>query len=95
MVPSQRLAKKLKGKNTKMYGAYWCTHCYDQKQKFGKKAFSKIDYVECDRYGVKSEYKLCRQKRIPGYPTWEIEGQLYPGEIEIDELEKIVDGKPE
>lgn len=74
-----------------MYGAYWCAHCYDQKQRLGKQAFSRIPYVECDKNGVDSQYKLCREKRIPGYPTWEIGGELYPGEIEISELERLAD----
>lgn len=74
-----------------MYGAFWCTHCYNQKQIFGKEAFSLIPYIECDKNGAKSQYKLCREKRIPGYPTWEIAGKLYPGEIEISELERLAD----
>ncbi|CAN8066267.1 unnamed protein product [Agarophyton chilense] len=86
-----RTAEKLARKNTKMYGAFWCTHCYDQKQRFGKKAFSQIPYIECDKNGVNTQYKLCREKRIPGYPTWEIGGELYPGEIELSELERLAD----
>ena len=73
-----------------MYGAYWCTHCYDQKQRFGRRAFERIKYIECDRYGKNTQYKLCRQKRIPGYPTWEIDGEQYPGEISLEDLEKLV-----
>lgn len=87
----KRLASKLKEKNTKMYGAYWCSHCYDQKQRFGKKAFQKIEYIECDKHGANSKFQMCRDKRIPGYPTWEIDGELYPGEIDIPELERLVD----
>lgn len=87
----QRIAGKLGEKKTKMYGAYWCNHCYDQKQRFGKRAFSQIQYIECDKHGVNSMYKLCRDKRIPGYPTWEIDGELYPGEIDLPELERLVD----
>lgn len=86
-----RIATKLKSKNSKMYGAFWCTHCYDQKQRFGKKAFSMLTYIECDKNGVDSQFQLCRDKRIPGYPTWEIDGELFPGEIEITELERLVD----
>jgi hypothetical protein len=26
---------------------------------------------------------------VPGYPTWEINGELYPGEKSIEELEEI------
>lgn len=88
---TMRIALKLGEKKAKMYGAYWCSHCYDQKQRFGKKAFQSIEYIECDKHGVNSKFKLCRDKRIPGYPTWEINGDLYPGEIDLPELERLVD----
>jgi hypothetical protein len=90
---SMRIARKLQKRNTKMYGAYWCTHCYDQKQRLGQKAFAKITYVECDRGGVNSQAALCRQKRVPGYPTWEIDGELYPGELQMDDLERLANGE--
>jgi uncharacterized membrane protein len=41
------LAKRLKDAGAKMYGAFWCTHCYDQKQTFGKAAMADFPYVEC------------------------------------------------
>lgn len=86
-----RLARKLKKMDSKMYGAFWCTHCYDQKQRFGKNAFGMLQYIECDKNGTNSQAQLCREKRVPGYPTWEINGELYPGEIDISELERLVD----
>lgn len=88
---AMRIATKLAGKQSTMYGAYWCKHCYDQKQRFGKKAFGMLRYIECDKYGANTQYQLCRQKRIPGYPTWEIDGELFPGEIDLPELERLVD----
>lgn len=84
-----RIGRILHEKHTRMYGAYWCTHCFDQKQRLGKRAFSLIDYVECDPHGARTQFKMCREKRIPGYPTWEIDGELYPGEIALEDLEKI------
>lgn len=30
----------------KMYGAYWCTHCFHQKELLGKQAMTKVKYVE-------------------------------------------------
>jgi hypothetical protein len=30
--------------------------------------------------------------QVPGYPTWEIKGELYPGEKSIDQLEEIAKG---
>lgn len=87
------IARKLQRRGAKMYGAYWCTHCYDQKQRLGKKAFNRIGYIECDKGGFNSQYKLCREMRIPGYPTWEIDGELYPGELPLDDLEKLANGE--
>jgi hypothetical protein len=84
------LAKSLQKLDAKMYGAYWCSHCFDQKETFGKQAFGKLTYVECAKDGVNSQYKLCKDSKVPGYPTWEIQGKLYPGEQELDELENIV-----
>ncbi|KAG7358403.1 vitamin K epoxide reductase family protein [Nitzschia inconspicua] len=95
-VSSQRalkLAQSLQSLDAKMYGAYWCSHCYDQKQILGKQAFeSYVDYVECSKDGINSQTKLCKSKEVPGYPTWEIHGKLYPGQQELDELEELVQG---
>ena len=86
-----QLADRLQSLDAKMYGAYWCSHCYDQKQVFGKQAFSKLTYVECSKDGVNSQTKVCKAKDVPGYPTWEISGKLYPGQQELEELEELVD----
>mmetsp|Transcript_18619 Transcript_18619/g.53259 ORF Transcript_18619/g.53259 Transcript_18619/m.53259 type:complete len:369 (-) Transcript_18619:233-1339(-) len=87
---SLRLAKKLQTMGARMYGAYWCPHCYDQKQTFGKEAFEGyIEYVECAREGLNSERDRCDKRDVPGYPTWEINGELYPGEKSLATLEKI------
>ncbi|CAJ1947879.1 unnamed protein product [Cylindrotheca closterium] len=85
-----QLAKDLEGLNAKMFGAFWCSHCYDQKQTFGKQAFTKIPYIECSKDGFNSQSKLCKSKQVPGYPTWEINGKLYPGEQSLEELEEVV-----
>lgn len=83
-----RLAQHLTVTNAKMYGAYWCPHCQDQKARFGE-AKKLIPYVECAANppnGVKSEAQLCEQKGIKGYPTWEINGKMVSGERSLDEL---------
>ena len=41
------LAKRLKAAGVEMYGAFWCNHCYDQKQAFGQEAMEEFPYVEC------------------------------------------------
>ena len=41
------LAKRLREAGVRMFGAFWCDHCYDQKQSFGKGAMEFFPYVEC------------------------------------------------
>lgn len=58
------LAKQLNGFNAKMYGAYWCSHCFSQKQELGVEAFGSIPYIECDKEGKNSQFSLCRAKKV-------------------------------
>lgn len=85
-----QLASQLQSLDAHFYGAYWCSHCFDQKQTLGKQAMAKIPYVECSREGQDSQSQLCKDKQVPGYPTWEIQGKLYPGEQSLEELEDLV-----
>ncbi len=64
------LAKHLSKTGAKMYGAFWCGHCANQKELFGKEAFTKVKYIECDAKGTNAQPKLCTQARIKGFPTW-------------------------
>jgi len=81
-----RLATHLEAQHARMYGAYWCGHCFNQKQAFGKQAFAHIDYIECDSKGFNTQRPLCRQRKVPGYPTWEIGGEIYPGAYDLEDL---------
>jgi uncharacterized membrane protein/glutaredoxin len=80
------LAQHLKQIGAKMYGAYWCPHCHDQKQLFGKEAFSNITYIECDPSGKNAQPDLCKAAKIESYPTWEINGKLYSGTQPLEQL---------
>jgi uncharacterized membrane protein len=83
------LAEHLSSIGAKMYSAYWCPHCHDQKQLFGQTAFQKINYVECDPNGRNSQTDLCRslgEDKLKGYPTWEINGQYVSGTQSLTEL---------
>lgn len=80
------LARHLTAVGAKNYGAYTCPHCYEQKQLFGKEAFSEINYIECHPDGKNPQPQLCQKAGIEGYPTWEFKGQLYPGVRTLDEL---------
>ncbi|KAJ8602055.1 hypothetical protein CTAYLR_002775 [Chrysophaeum taylorii] len=84
-----RLARHLKLSGAKMYGAYWCSHCFAQKQAFGAEAAAELAYIECAEDGLNSQRAACQARGINGYPTWEIGGKLYPGEKSIAELEAL------
>lgn len=86
------LAKQLRAIGAKMYGAFWCSHCFEQKQMFGKEALKYIDYVECYPEGYRRGVKLaaaCSAANIQGFPTWIINGQQYSGEQEFDKLAEL------
>jgi uncharacterized membrane protein/glutaredoxin len=80
-----RLVTHLQRTDSKMYGAYWCPHCREQKALFGDAA-KQIPYVECDPRGENPQVELCRQKQITGYPTWEIKGKMVSGLHTLDQL---------
>ncbi len=79
-------AKFLSGNNIKMFSAYWCPHCHDQKQLFGKKAVKELTIVECAQDGKNNQHKLCREKQIEGFPSWEINGEIYSGVKDLNDL---------
>ncbi len=81
-----QLARHLSGMGAQMFGAYWCPHCIDQKEAFGKEAFGAIDYVECDSKGKNQRAELCKAQKIKGFPTWKIEGQFYEGKKDLQKL---------
>lgn len=68
-VSTEKLAKCLTEKGAKMYGAFWCPHCADQKKLFGN-SFKFVSYVECDAKGENANPDACRKAGIEGYPTW-------------------------
>ena len=82
-------AKFLNDNNIVMYSAYWCPHCNDQKQLFGKKAVEELIIVECAKDGKNNQYKLCQEKGIEGFPSWEINNQIYSGTMSLNELAEM------
>ena len=71
-----------------MYGAYWCPHCHLQKQLFGAAAVRQLTYIECAT-SDNNQAEICRKAKIRGYPTWEIDGKLYPGVIPLPNLAEL------
>jgi len=67
-------AKCISEKGAKMYGAYWCGHCMDQKQMFGK-SFKYINYIECSLPNQGGTTQACQMAGIESYPTWDFQGK--------------------
>ena len=57
-------------KQVKMYGLYWCTHCAEQKELFGK-SFKHVTYIECGIKGSQDEEPVCKEAGIKNFPTWQ------------------------
>jgi len=76
---SIELAKYLNDNGVVKYSAYWCPNCLHQSELFGKQAYRELNVVECARDGINSQTQLCIDKKIKGFPTWEINGKLRPG----------------
>ena len=45
--------------------------------------------VECAKDGKNSQTQLCIDKKIQGFPTWEINGKLFLGVLSLKELSKL------
>ncbi|XP_062010779.1 thiol-disulfide oxidoreductase LTO1 [Rosa rugosa] len=83
------LAKHLNAIGAKMYGAFWCSHCVEQKQMFGHEAAKELNYVECFPGGFRKGTimaKACIDAKLEGFPTWVINGQVLSGEKDLLEL---------
>ncbi|MFH1589218.1 MAG: thioredoxin domain-containing protein [archaeon] len=70
-------------KEVTMYGTEWCSHCQNQKAEF-EKSFKYVDFVDCDK-----NKDACLRAGVEGYPTWKINGTLYPGEQPLERLASL------
>ena len=80
------LAEHLTASGAVMYSAYWCPHCHEQKELFGKEASKVLKVVECAPDGQNNQADLCKTKAIEGFPSWEIAGKLDSGVKPLDAL---------
>ena len=86
---SLALAKYLKNKGVIKYSAYWCPNCLHQSELFGKQAYKELNVVECARDGKNSQTQLCIDKKIEGFPSWEINGKIILGVQTLQELSDL------
>jgi uncharacterized membrane protein len=87
--PEIQLAEHLTKSGAKMYGAYWCSHCFEQKELFGKEAATKIPYIECADGGKNAQPDVCRKAGVTGFPTWVIDGKSYEGTQALKKLAEL------
>jgi len=66
------------------YGAWWCPHCFFQKNLFGTEAGERLPYVECAR--DEAGRKRCLAAAVKAYPTWVLDGETKEGVLTIEEL---------
>ncbi len=79
-------AKCLTDNGVKMYGAYWCPHCLNQKNAFGN-SWKYVDYIECSLPNRAGQTQECNKAGIEGYPTWEFsDGGRLEGEASFEGL---------
>ena len=93
---SRALAAHLKTMGAKMYGAFWCSHCIEQKEVFGNGA--DIPYVECFPDGWTKGQTMasaCAAADVKGFPTWVIGDKRFEGDQTLDALAKASDFRPE
>ena len=87
---SRSLAKHLAETGAKMYGAFWCSHCIEQKETFG--AGAEIPYVECFPNGWERGTPVadaCSAANVEGFPTWVIDGKKLEGEQTLEKLAEL------
>ncbi|MFH1785112.1 MAG: hypothetical protein ABH842_01670 [Candidatus Micrarchaeota archaeon] len=79
-------ASCLTEKGVKFYGAFWCTHCEEQKTLFGD-SWSLINYTECSTPDGSGQTQVCKDAGIKSYPTWEFsDGSRRVGALPLEEL---------
>jgi hypothetical protein len=84
--PLDGFAQCLKDKDALFYGAFWCSHCQNQKKMFGSSE-KLLPYIECSTPDGKGQLAVCREKNITGYPTWIFaDGSRESGELDLEML---------
>jgi hypothetical protein len=79
-------ARCLASRQVKMYGLYWCPHCIEQKEKFGK-SFQYVPYVECAIKGSKEVAPECKAAGTKNFPSWQLPGiPLHEGILSLEDL---------
>jgi hypothetical protein len=65
-----KFAQCLASRPATMYGLYWCPHCIEQKEMFGK-SFRYVPYVECAIKGTSELAPQCKIAGVKLFPSWQ------------------------
>ncbi|CAG9467627.1 unnamed protein product [Pedinophyceae sp. YPF-701] len=91
---TEALARRLNAVGARMYGAFWCPHCFQEEELFGRGAMKDFPYVECFPEGWskgKKPAQACVDAGVKGFPTWVIPGQEpLLGAQPLEELARVV-----
>eukprot|EP00913_Durusdinium_trenchii_P018629 g17507.t1 len=79
------LARYLQKIGAACYTAWWCPHCQEQRESFGKEAVEVAPFVECSSIN-RRQLQVCRDQDIENYPTWIINGEKFLGGRDLSEL---------
>ena len=83
--PEQKaLSDHLRAKGAVFYGAWWCPHCFHQKNLFGIEAGQRLPYVECDKDDAGR--RRCAAAGIRAFPSWDLNGERREGTLSLEEL---------
>ena len=78
------LVEHLRLKGAVFYGAWWCPHCFHQKNLFGTEAGQRLPYVECDKDDAGRQ--RCAAASIRAFPTWDLNGERREGVQSLEDL---------
>ena len=82
------LAKHLNKKGVVMYSAFWCPHCRNQREMFGRDAWKEMTWVECGKGGVGRDERRC--KNVDGFPTFlSGKNEVGSGEMSLAKLAEL------
>ncbi|MDP3986922.1 MAG: hypothetical protein Q8P81_01710 [Nanoarchaeota archaeon] len=81
----EEFAQCINDSGAKMYGAYWCSACSQQKRILGDS--KNIPWVECSLPNRAGQTAECISEGIQSYPTWEFsDGSRMVGVLSREEL---------
>ena len=78
------LVEHLRRRGAVVYGAWWCPHCFSQKNLFGTEAGRRLPYIECDKDD--NGRQRCQAAKIRSFPTWDLNGERREGVLTLEEL---------